>query len=490
MQKSKYNLRKKQEFDSKTFLKAQEILKKSLIKISTKKDGQKKIIDQSKFMETSRKVILLKKIGSGYIRKISKGFLKFNSQRIFDQFISNFYRGYKFYIYSYCIQMTLALEKKLKSLKNIAEKENRIYKFYFKKIYPKILIFHFHLSTFNKYLKKLKPNFKIFRYLLKDTLQKQYKIFEFGKFNSLILLNLIFKFERLLENQLGKPLNNLLNELKDSLNGFIKKQKLSFFIDSFNKSILKINTYLDKFKKSILSLLFLEKSQVINYLKRLRLVIGIYFIPFIFLASQALVPVIDDYEYLVVNPISGRIFAKIPFLLHIIKCVQPLITSESSIPVWMVILYFLTFSLHYRELNLSYNVAYNGTLAYVFLMINYTRSLGQVILNLILDSIKMIRDIVFVSYLIEHLDENKNKGRQEALRIFSSLVQKYDLAIKKKYYQSSLSINQLIFSHLAFISLGALLYNCIYYVAYNKNPQIPLITKMATATIKNPKEEN
>jgi hypothetical protein len=109
-------------------------------------------------------------------------------------------------------------------------------------------------------------------------------------------------------------------------------------------------------------------------------------------------------------------------------------------------------------------------------------------MRFIFESFKIINDIFFTSYLIKHLSKNKNKERDEAVKIFANLVTRYDSELIRNYYQFLLFINHRIVSHLALISLAALLYNCIYYIIYNKNPEIILVTKAALASIKNPQE--
>ena len=101
----------------------------------------------------------------------------------------------------------------------------------------------------------------------------------------------------------------------------------------------------------------------------------------------------------------------------------------------------------------------------------------------------MIKDILFTSYLVKHLGKSKNKERDEALRIFNSLVQRYELEIRQDYFNWLLFLNHYVLSPLAFISIAVLVYNCLYYIIYNKNPKIPLVTKAALATIKNLKED-
>jgi hypothetical protein len=156
---------------------------------------------------------------------------------------------------------------------------------------------------------------------------------------------------------------------------------------------------------------------------------------------------------------------------------------------WVLIAYFLIFPLGYRSLKLSYKLGYNGSIALIFLLINSSLSFSQEIIIAIFESLKMIKDILFTSYLVKHLGKSKNKEREEALRIFNNLVQRYELEIRQDYFNWLLFLNHYVLSPLAFISIAVLVYNCLYYIIYNKNPKIPLVTKAALATIKNPQEE-
>ena len=156
---------------------------------------------------------------------------------------------------------------------------------------------------------------------------------------------------------------------------------------------------------------------------------------------------------------------------------------------WVIIAYFLIFPTGYKSLKLSYKLGYNGSIAFIFLLINYSLGLSQEIAITIFECIKLIKDILFSNYLVKHLNAVKYKEREESISIFTNLVQRYELQIKQDYFNWLLFLNHFILSPLAFISLAVLVYNCVYYIIYNKNPKIPLVTKAALATIKNPQEE-
>lgn len=393
----------------------------------------------------------------------------------------NFYRKYKYYLTN-----TIYLLNKYKAFRYSNE------------------------GNFSKY--KI-PNPKLYRHKLELYL------------NKLFLIKLSFKyFIKTKLNALKSTCRNIGNHLTLSkpsiLQGVLKrilftekyilyylitlKRKLqnNFFIKSkqinesnFAINFKKISSDLEiKIKKiiektSTLTTAF-DRKTIFKYLDRLGFIIKIYFLPFIFLANQALIPFIQEYEEFVVNSFSSVIFERIPFLITIIKLFNPIINSFNKMfQFWVLIAYFLIFPLGYRSLKLSYKLGYNGSIALIFLLINSSLSFSQEIIIAIFESLKMIKDILFTSYLVKHLGKSKNKEREEALRIFNNLVQRYELEIRQDYFNWLLFLNHYVLSPLAFISIAVLVYNCLYYIIYNKNPKIPLVTKAALATIKNPQEE-
>jgi len=309
-------------------------------------------------------------------------------------------------------------------------------------------------------------------------------------------------------------------ELKPSilatyLNKFIKIEKnLFFLLDLFNKKNKKLNLttriynnskffkWVSSYSKFIIHNLndflvkslrfrdYFDKKNLLIYLNRIGFILKIYFIPFIFLANQSLVPYIQEYEELIVSSFSNKFFEKIPFLTTLIRICNPLINSYNKmVQFWVIIAYFLIFPTGYKSLKLPYKLGYNGSIAFIFLLINYSLGLSQEIAITIFECSKLIKDILFSNYLVKHVNVLKYREREEPISIFTNLVQRYELQIKQDYFNWLLFLNHFILSPLAFISLAVLVYNCLYYIIYNKNPKIPLVTKAALATIKNPQEE-
>lgn len=391
--------------------------------------------------------------------------------------VKKFYKKYKNYLTSTIYLLNKFKYKKYNIESNFSKyKKNQITKsnYKFQAYLNKIIIIKLNLHClikngtikvqnrtrkFQKAIVKLKP------FLTNSTLRK-----------SLIAEKYILYYSTILKDQIQN--NVLINQKNFS--------KLIQTNQEFKTIQSKLTATFNKISNSVNSL---DKNKFLKYLDRFGFILKIYFLPFIFLANQALVPFIQEYEELIVNAFSSVIFEKIPFLVGLIKLFNPIINSFNKMfQFWILIAYFLIFPLGYRALKLSYKLGYNGSIALIFLLINSSLSFSQEIIIAMFESLKMIKDILFTSYLVKHLGKSKNKEREEALRIFTNLVQRYELAIKQDYFNWLLFLNHYVLSPLAFISLAVLVYNCLYYMIYNKNPKIPLVTKAALATIKNPQE--
>ena len=163
--------------------------------------------------------------------------------------------------------------------------------------------------------------------------------------------------------------------------------KLMF--DSLNNLLAKSIKFKDSF----------NKENLLSYLSRLGFILKIYFIPFIFLANQSLIPFIQEYEELIVSSFSNKLFEKIPLLTTLIRIFNPLINSYNKmVQFWVIIAYFLIFPTGYKSLKLSYKLGYNGSIAFIFLLINYSLGLSQEIAITIFECIKLIKDILFSNY--------------------------------------------------------------------------------------------
>jgi hypothetical protein len=441
--------------NTKSLIKSQSILKKAINSINLEKEQYKNGINNAALVKQNT--------------TFSKSKAK------------NFYSKYKSYLTN-----TIYLLNKYKSLRYSHEKNFSKYKIANPNLYRhkvtiylnKLFVIKLSLRYFIKTkINKLKSNYRNFEKSLiitkpsiTESLVKQVL------FAEKYFLYYLITFNRKLENNIFSKTQQLNNSnLANTLKKTIKK---------FESKIKKITEKLLTFTISF------DRKTILKYLARFGFILKIYFLPFIFLANQALIPFIQEYEELVVNSFSSFIFERIPFLISIIKLFNPIINSFNKMfQFWVLIAYFLIFPLGYRSLKLSYKLGYNGSIALIFLLINSSLSFSQEIIIAIFESLKIIKDILFTSYLVKHLGKSKNKEREEALRIFNNLVQRYELEIRQDYFNWLLFLNHYVLSPLAFISIAVLVYNCLYYIIYNKNPKIPLVTKAALATIKNPQEE-
>ena len=346
--------------------------------------------------------------------------------------------------------------------------------FYINKIFIAKLNFVYLLKARIKKLGYINENIKVKFLELKPLISNSYLkiLLKFEKY-------LFFYIKLLKKNSTKlKFINFIQIKVKQLLSQLNKKTK--YLKDILFKLIIKISNFKNSF----------NKKKFIDYLNRLGFILKVYFIPFIFLANQSLLPFIQEYEELMVSSFSCKIFEKLPLMTTLIRIFNPLINSYNKmVQFWVIIAYFLIFPTGYKSLKLSYKLGYNGSIAFIFLLVNYSLGLSQEIAITIFECLKLIKDILFSNYLVKHLSTVKYKEKEEYTNIFTNLVQRYELQIKQDYFNWLLFLNHFILSPLAFISLAVLVYNCVYYIIYNKNPKITLITKAALATIKNPQEE-
>lgn len=455
--------------DVETALRAKEILKNNLINpIKLKnKSYQVKNLKVSQSILNQIKIVDLKN---------KKGFYFLN--------IKYFHKRYLLNIFSNLLKVNKNL---LLKLNKSNYQNNKISKFTLKPINRIVFL-----------QKRLTKNIiKCFIQLNYKNRFEKSKNFIKSNTNQIEKLNLIINYEKTFLTNFNKffktfknkNLKNLLNkDLNLGLVEILKKfTKLSHIIRYYLNS-----ADLESIKKSLTAIV-----------KRAFLVISIYFLPFIFLATQGLIIGNEDYEYLLVNPICSQIFTKIPFLLEGIKFFYPLYPKHLFL---FVLGYYLIFPHGYKSLKIPYEVAYNGTIASVFLVLNYsTIILQQSLIKFLFESMRIIKDVFFTSFLFRYISKNKYLNLEDAVQMFSTclydkpymtkiaktnLVDRHNLKLMKNYYQFLVFINHRIFSLLALISLTALLYNCIYYTIHNKHPKILFVTKSALALIRNPQQEN
>nr|AOW70739.1 hypothetical protein Ycf60 [Monodopsis sp. MarTras21] len=456
----------------KSFLKGQEILKNSMDFIE---------IEQNKYKITINNETILSKKFKGFNKKLINKKIQVN-KKLYSKSITTIYKNYKTFLIKskYLLKKVSILKfKKYYEQKNFSKNSSKykVLKYITTQYYSNFINFNRLNLVYS--LKKLSRSLdRAFKIIIQKCLILTYLLQ--GSY-----LKSILKYEKsflVLLNSIKKTYENYLLFL---LRGINSNNSMRLFNKKFKNQI---DTLTKLMKKPLTDIFSLNKKFFFDYLKRLGFVSYIYFLPFIYLASQALIPNILGYNYPIINPVSGQLFEKVPILIDLIKLFKPLIFN-GNLQFWVLIIYFLIFP-KYETYKLSYNVGYNGTTALTFLMINYTITLGQNIIDSVFQSIKIIKDNLFTSYLTKHLGKTKYKERELAFEIFQSLIKRYEFKIEEDFYNFLLFINHRIFSIVALISVSALVYNCLYYVVYNKNPKLLFITKNVERTIKNPKNES
>lgn len=439
---------------TKSFLKSQDILKKAINSLNSERE---------EYISGVNNAVLKQKTSTPSQSKLKKIYIKYKSYLNNTIYLLNKYKSFR-----YCHE---------KNFSKYKSPNPNLYKYKIELYFNKLLLINLNLRYFLKTkINKIKSTSRYFeKSLAASKLSISESILKRILFAEKYVLYYLVTIKRKLQNNI-----------------FIKFQELDNrnFANKFTNNIRNLENKIKKITQKILSISKFDRKTIFKYLERISFILKIYFLPFIFLANQALIPFIQEYEELVVNSFSSVIFERIPFLINLIKLFNPIINSFNKMfQFWVLIAYFLIFPLGYRSLKLSYKLGYNGSIALIFLLINSSLSFSQEIIIAIFESLKMIKDILFTSYLVKHLGKSKNKERDEALRIFNNLVQRYELEIRRDYFNWLLFLNHYVLSPLAFISIAVLVYNCLYYIIYNKNPKIPLVTKAALATIKNPQEE-
>ncbi len=476
--------------DAPTLTKAHQILNKE-IKIF---DQDKKLYQYKYELVSDVNLLNYKKKKLKVLRKFSAQLLKTSSVNFKPSLrkknLKNFSRYYRILSYSFFLRLKLHLYKGLNVIR--FPKFESISKLYYSQaFYPKFLKLILKLGKIYTHI--ISQSFAISKYTSEFFYKKVtkfirlLKIFTDRKYTeapSYKLLKICYTLDLFLIKK-SNYLKQIFQENKKFLFESNKISQLKNIIFSQFIIFRNLFVYLENIKNFICSI---EKKQIKEVLKRVLDVFCLYFIPFIFLSTQAFVPLMEEYEYIIVNPFANFFIGNIPFLPDIIKYLRPIIKNPLLL-FWAPLAYLLIFPLNYKSLKIPYKFAFNGTVALVFLIINYSCVLMQFLLRIVFESSKIVKDIFFTSFLMKRIGKSKlKKDKDQVIKLFSNLVARYDINMQKSYYEFLLLINHRFFSYLALISLAALLYNCTYYVIHNKNPEIIIITKAVLGTIKNPQD--
>lgn len=224
------------------------------------------------------------------------------------------------------------------------------------------------------------------------------------------------------------------------------------------------------------------KSHIVEYWERFLTIFLLYYFPFFTLLKQLIFSISVE-EELVVNRGLLKFLGKISYFLPFLRKNFPFIDSDFSF--WILYIYYFIFAASYKKLQIPYNIAYNGTLAFLFLAIQF-----------VVEMLQEYSIVPFDFYLsiyqwLWEVQANFQLGYE-----FSSLYTKFydkllvglSFLMIDKTQELKFMVFQFIIFPFIFVTLCGLIYNCVYYVFKKKNPTLPIITKTASRTLQDSEE--
>nr|YP_009550780.1 hypothetical protein Ycf60 [Eustigmatophyceae sp. Mont 10/10-1w]QAA11714.1 hypothetical protein Ycf60 [Eustigmatophyceae sp. Mont 10/10-1w] len=329
-----------------------------------------------------------------------------------------------------------------------------------KKIKSQILLSYF--SRIKKKLKSISYNSTYLQYKISI---KQYLLVYLKLLKRLILNSIKTRLEfRQNKNKFNDQIKFLFKYLQSNLNSLYKKLLQNVRGFSFDKSSIKNFLY--------------------EYSKRIILVTLLYAAPFFALLNHALVCFIPIGDNVIINRSLLGIFGKIPYLLTVFKRVFGIVDSDSKF--WILYIYYLIFPSGYQALKIPYEIAYNGTVAFSFFSFQFALELIQEYLVLPFDMY-----LGFTQWLYNHKFDTKIGPPFRTLyaQLYDEILMTNCSNLIQKFEDLLFVISQSIVSPLIFVTLCALVYNCVYYVLKKKNPQILLISKTVARTMVDSKDD-
>jgi len=321
------------------------------------------------------------------------------------------------------------------------------------------------LSCFCKLKKKLKSisyNFTYTRYRISI---KQYLLVYLKLLKRLILNSIKTRIEFAQEE----------STFKDEIKVFFKALKLNL-INIYQKLLKNSKEFsLDSLK---------IKNFLYEYSKRIILVTLLYAAPIFALLNHSLICSIPIGDNVIINRSLLKIFGRIPYLLQIFKKVFGIVDSDSKF--WILYIYYLIFPSGYQALKIPYEIAYNGTVAFSFFSFQFALELIQEYLVLPFDMY-----LGFNQWLYNHRFDTKISPpfRTIYAQLYDEILMTNCSNLIQKFEDLLFVISQSIVSPLIFVTLCALVYNCVYYVLKKKNPQILLLSNTVARTMVDSKDD-
>lgn len=420
-----------------TFNKAQEIFKNKLSKPFKQKNVELVIENQINSIKLKCKIDSTIKLYKLY--KYNKFFtsrLKFLSKR----FIFFSQKNIKYFI----------LNKFILILKSILRTQNfsKINLTFVTRLKKKISFLQksfFQLLSKNLFLIKTKKEFKTSLVQLKK-----------------IFFLIFFEYQIFIGNRCKKDFNSINNDLNLFFSRLKKTegiQKLSYKLKSFSLELKQL------IEKTIINFNY-SNIPIEKYLKRIWLIFKIYYIPSIILIKN-LIKVCNN--SLIIN--------YLPYLRNLVP--KLLKSEEVDFPLFLI--YYSLFSRPTNPLSFPKETIQNGVFAQMYLLISIAASFGISLIRTLLDSSRLLVNMYLQLFVLRKFRVLAlNKGVVRNLKPNNN----FGITGSEKYIERFISesdsfINSSILSPIFIILIITLLYNCCYYIIYNKQPYIPILTDLA-----------
>lgn len=365
----------------------------------------------------------------------SKGYLKLSASKIYNTYKTNKLISFKTNSFYQKVQ-------KNKTIGKVFFNNSRIV-FFFIQLKKLLIGLNFGKSKINQIGK--------FIYL---NLKKEY----FHLFFSIKFL-LRLKVKKITSNTINKYLNiNLFIELFNDYKNFCKQ--------IVTDKLIQLNT--KNLKKNLLSL----KERLIN--------IGLFYIfPFCVLLIRFLSNIPN---------LKGRIFN-----LDLNLFVETSNESLNRLAGPVLFLYYALFFTHKNPLKLSKKTRYNGVFTGACFLIDFGLTLFNYIVNKLFTSYILFEDLSFMAFLLKNkkvmllrqftsiVSGEMDVSLYSIARVFENLsyeLGEYEEFVETLRHQFFNFVCQSGLAPIYLILLLALLYNCIYYIVFDKYPYIPCLTEL------------
>jgi hypothetical protein len=314
--------------------------------------------------------------------------------------------------------------------------------------------------------------------------------------------------------QLGKNIRLRSNSEKLLRSLFIKQKVLRNFKNYYFKNTIKLTQQLNQtrfislinwlikvklrlFNFLNLSLLKLRRiknyftqTQINQMLKRLILIVLIFAWPYCISLKclQINLGLSDilkmDLQYLRVpfefaTRFVFQLLRNIPGSLEIVN----MLASFNDTPLWIIYSYLLIFAITHKELRIPYEIAYNGTVGFLIISLQWLVVFLQEILGIPFDwAYAFMQWFCHRQLYGIRISNINNTNRDIIIRRFRNL---YLAQFYVKYHEFKYLISCTATSFVMIASLFLIAYHALYYILTKKYPKIPILTTLVNRTMVN-----